>query len=211
MHVTQHNNVGAGSSADNRNGRGRGRATNSCPASSSGKKDSSGSSSSRWIEAPAGGAFGSATAGRTLDLYRNPTPAAAAAAGVHLPADQQQQLEQPSAILLAELAAQGIEVEGATPPTAQQRWPSHTEAGRGAAAAVAQTWSDWVTARGWHGHSEVHKQQLLEWFGASPAQPLKGFHGNLHDIFCAGLRDVLWSWPVNLPYCPGEGLHRHAA
>jgi hypothetical protein len=34
-----------------------------------------------------------------------------------------------------------------------------------------------VTARGWRGEAEVHRQQLLEWFGASPAQPLKGVAG----------------------------------
>eukprot|EP00878_Enallax_costatus_P010956 GHUV01011444.1.p1 GENE.GHUV01011444.1~~GHUV01011444.1.p1 ORF type:complete len:1219 (+),score=421.40 GHUV01011444.1:689-4345(+) len=46
------------------------------------------------------------------------------------------------------------------------------------AAAAAQTWSDWITAHGWRGESEVHKQRLLEWFGSSPAQPLKGAQGH---------------------------------
>jgi hypothetical protein len=43
-----------------------------------------------------------------------------------------------------------------------------------------------VTARGWRGEAEVHRQQLLEWFGASPAQPLKGMAGG-GDRFAAAL------------------------
>lgn len=42
---------------------------------------------------------------------------------------------------------------------------------------MAHSWSDWVTARGWRGEQEVHRQQLLEWFGASPQKPLKGVMG----------------------------------
>jgi hypothetical protein len=41
----------------------------------------------------------------------------------------------------------------------------------------AQTWSGWVQAKGWRGEAEVHRQQLLEWFGASPDKPLKGSAG----------------------------------
>jgi hypothetical protein len=60
-----------------------------------------------------------------------------------------------------------------------------------AAAGSPQRWSDWVTARGWRGEAEVHRQQLLEWFGVSPAQPLKGVAGG-----CAGC-----AWLVLLMSC----------
>jgi hypothetical protein len=47
----------------------------------------------------------------------------------------------------------------------------------GPGSSSAQTWSGWVQAKGWRGEAEVHRQQLLEWFGASPDKPLKGSAG----------------------------------
>lgn len=56
------------------------------------------------------------------------------------------------------------------------------------AEAAAHTWSDWITSHGWRGEGEVHKQRLLEWFGSSPAKPLKGAEGGyLRNICCKHL------------------------
>ena len=38
-------------------------------------------------------------------------------------------------------------------------------------------WHGWVVSQGWSGREEVQRQQLLEWFGATPADPLPGSEG----------------------------------
>lgn len=41
-----------------------------------------------------------------------------------------------------------------------------------------QTWHGWVEGQGWRGPPELRRQRLLEWFGATPAQPLPGPQGH---------------------------------
>jgi hypothetical protein len=60
-----------------------------------------------------------------------------------------------------------------------------SSSGRGSS---AQSWSQWISAKGWRGESEVHKQQLLEWFGASPHKPLKGSAGEGDTGGCCSFR-----------------------
>ena len=86
-------------------------------------------------------------------------------AGLQAELNQQQQLEQ-----------QQQHQQQQQPKQQQQQPPAVTGQ---AGAAAPQTWADWITARGWRGEAEVQRQQLLEWFGASPAQPLKGIELSL--------------------------------
>jgi len=66
------------------------------------------------------------------------------------------------------------------PPLQEQQGPpGPISLGAAAPGNTAQTWSNWITAKGWRGEAEVQKQQLLEWFGASPQKPLKGSAGRL--------------------------------
>jgi len=38
-------------------------------------------------------------------------------------------------------------------------------------------WHTWVTRHGWRGQTEYERQQLLEWFGATPENPEPGPEG----------------------------------
>jgi hypothetical protein len=94
----------------------------------------------------------------------------------HQQQPQQLQQQQQQAPILNSMLSSAVPKTAAAAAAAE---------GSVAAAVGPQRWSDWVTARGWRGEAEVHRQQLLEWFGASPAQPLKGVAG-------ARVQSVVW-------------------
>jgi hypothetical protein len=64
----------------------------------------------------------------------------------------------------------------------------------------AQSWSSWIQSQGWRGEAEVHRQQLLEWFGASPAAPLKGSAGATPTLH-SSRKLPLASCALKLPRC----------
>ncbi|KAG1663533.1 hypothetical protein FOA52_003161 [Chlamydomonas sp. UWO 241] len=59
----------------------------------------------------------------------------------------------------------------------------------------AQNWESWVLEQGWVGPEEAHRQRLLHWFGATPADPMPGYHG--HRQTAEERRRVSESWASN--------------
>eukprot|EP00983_Pelagomonas_calceolata_P072886 1151913-Pelagomonas_calceolata.AAC.11 len=56
-------------------------------------------------------------------------------------------------------------------------------------------WQSWVARHGWRGQTEFERQQLLEWFGATPEHPAPGSDGAcLLSSQCLNLRgSSCWS------------------
>jgi hypothetical protein len=91
-----------------------------------------------------------------------------AAVSSQQPAAQQQQQAQPPESVGPHPQQQQQQQRSGQPAAA----PS--DGGRPMAGGRVSTWQDWVLQQGWSGTKEARRQQLLEWFGASPANPLPG-------------------------------------
>ncbi|KAF8070970.1 clpB [Scenedesmus sp. PABB004] len=160
-HATQQDGGGAAAAAPQR------AADGSAPPSSSFRGDG-GAPEQRQEPTPALGTFGSEVNEALGRAAAEPAAAAADEAAAGSGADRARGQEQMQQTQQQQTQTQQQQTQ--TPPALRTQ-----PLGGGGA---QHSWSDWITAKGWRGESEVHRQQLLEWFGASPAEPLPGVLGH---------------------------------